>query len=518
LALHCVAAEISASPAQETFIMSASHLTKIVATPLWGVCIFGGASSGRRTAPWLQRARIYEMALKKFIGFLAAIVVIADAATLFAQEGTKPPKAGEGTLLLQDKNYSLTHALAYETTINEEEMIAVVLSGQAISSEKLKEAMEAEKDSGFSDFKRPFLKLDFAKAGQLKFWSTAAGGTSIGRRGAGKATGELKLQDGRVSGKASQPRDTDGMFPTAFDVRFDVALLRAGESLPPTVKKTPGPAANVKPSVTGVFKGNGKDAKLAYVSAHWREPFSDKPSMVLVFTEKDHSKDKKPDFDAAFGKFGSALIISLNEDGEIFGCQVVHTAHQKQGFSSIGTIKTNNFQFADGKVEGELTTDGQAEVFGETWEVNLKFVAPLGEIPKEFQIADSEKSEKDATDKPTNTKRTTELSKETVPQPAKDQLNVKDLALTKDASDIEYKALVEHVEFKSKTSVKGVCAELAANLKAQSWTKEGSDLVTPASSILKRKRGDAALTIFVKPESTGSEVKIFTEGLSWDEK
>lgn len=498
--------------------MSTSHLTNVVATPLWGVCIFEVARSRRRTAPWLQRVRIYETASKKFMGLMAAMTVVCGAAALFAQEGPKPPKAGEGTLMLQDKNYSLTHALAYETTVNGEEMIAVVLSGQAISSEKLKKAMEAEKDSGFADFKRPFLKLDFAKTGQLKFWSTATGGTSIGRRGAGKATGELKLQDSRVSGKASQLRDTDGIFPTAFDVRFDVPLLRTGDSLPPTVEKKPGPAANVKPSVTGMFKGNGKDAKVAHVSAHWREPFNNQASIVLVFTEKDHSKDKKPDFNAAFGKFGSALIISLNEDGEIFGCQVVHTAHQKQGFSSIGTIKTNNFQFADGQVQGELTTDGQAEVFGETWEVNLKFLAPLGEIPKEFQIADSEKSEKDAADKSATTKQTTELSEETVPQPAKDQLNVKDLALTKDASDIEYKTLVEHVEFKSRMNVKSACTELAANLKAQGWTKEGSDLVTTASSILKRKRGDAALTIFVKPESTGSEVKIFTEGLSWDEE
>ena len=110
------------------------------------------------------------------------------------------------------------------------------------------------------------------------------------------------------------------------------------------------------------------------------------------------------------------------------------------------------------------------------------------------------------------------LGEKAEPKPAKDQLNVKDLALTKDASDIEYKTLVEHVVFKSKTNVKSVCAELTANLKAQGWTKEGSDLVTAASSILKRKRGNAALTIFVKPENGGSEVKIFTEGLSWDEK
>jgi len=454
---------------------------------------------------------------KKFISVLAGIAFIGGATTLFAQDEAKQAKAGEGTLMVSGKNYPLKHALAYETTSNEEEVIAVVLSGQPVSSEKLKEAREAEKDGQDPNFKRPFVRLEFTKARALKFWSAGAGNTQLGRR-SGNATGELKLQDSRVSGKASQPNETEGMFPAGFDVHFDVALLRAGESLPATVTKKPGPAANVKPSVTGVFKGNGKEAKLAHMSAHWREPFSNQPSMVLVFTEKDHSKDKKPDFDAGFGKFGSALIISLHEDGDIFGCEVVHTAHKKQGFSSIGQIKTNDFQFADGQVQGELTTDGQAEVFGETWEVNLKFVAPLGEIPKEFQVADSKKPDEDATDKPATTKPTTKLSEKAAPEPAKDQLNVKDLALTKDASDVEYKALVEHLLFKSKANVKSVCAELAANLKAQGWTKEGSDLITAASSILKRKRGDAELTIFVKPADGGSQVQIFTEGLSWDEK
>src|SRR5437773_912165 len=454
---------------------------------------------------------------KKFINLLAGMAVIGGAATLFAQLEAKPAKAAEGTLMVDGKNYPLTHALAYETSSNEEELIAVVLSGQAISSEQLKEAREREKDGQESNFKRPYIKLEFTKAGELKLWSAGAGSTSLGSR-KGNATGTLKLQDGRVSGKASQPNETEKFFSAGFDVRFDVALLRAAESLPATVSKKPGPAANVKPSVTGVFKGNGKEAKLAHVSAHWREPFNNQPSIVLVFSEKDHSKDKKLDFDAGFGKFGSALIISLNQDGEIFGCQVVHTAHKKQGFSSIGQIKTNNFEFADGKVQGELTTDGQAEVFGETWEVNLKFVTPLGEIPKEFQIADSEKPEKDASDKPATTKPTTELSEKAAPETAKDQLNVKDLALTKDASDVEYKEVVEHLLFKSKANVKSVCAELSANLKTQGWTKEGSDLITPASSILKRKRGNAELTIFVKPENGGSQVQIFTEGLSWDEK
>ena len=67
----------------------------------------------------------------------------------------------------------------------------VVLSGQAVSSEKLKEAKDAEQQGNEGDFKRPFLKLEFTKSGELKLWSASAGNTSLGRRG-GNATGELK--------------------------------------------------------------------------------------------------------------------------------------------------------------------------------------------------------------------------------------------------------------------------------------------------------------------------------------
>ena len=491
--------------------MTRSPRINVAATPLWGVRIFGVAPSGRRTAPWLQRVHIHKMTCSKFVSVLTAIAVIGTAATLFAQEGTKPANVGEGTLMVKGKNYPLKNAAAYETTVDGEEGIAVVLSGPTISSEKLNAARKSEKAGEIPDFRKPYVKLEFTKAGEFKGWGAGAGDISLGRH-TSNATGELKLQDGRAIGKANQPNETEGMFPSGLDVRFDVPLLRAGESLPPS--KKPGPAANVKPSVTGVFKGNGKDAKLTNVSAHWREPFGDKPSIVLVFTEKDHSKDKKPDFNAGFGKFGSALVVSLHEDGDIFGCEVAHSALKHQNFSSIGKIQTNNFEYADGKVQGELTTDGPADVFGESWEVNVKFVAPLGEIPKEFQPAASKEPEQDATDKPA----TTNLSEKDTTEPAEDELNVKDLALTKDASDIEYQELVEYVFFKSKANVKSVSAELAANLKVQGWTKEGSDLVTPSSSILKRKRGDAELTIFVNPENGGSKVKMLTNGLDWDEE
>jgi hypothetical protein len=133
---------------------------------------------------------------KKFMSLLAGMAIVASATTLFAQKEAKPAKAGEGTLMVDGKNYPLTHALAYETTVSEEEVIAVVLSGQAISSEKLKEAREKEKNGDESDFKRPYIKLQFTKAGTLKFWSASAGNTSLGRR-LGNATGELKLQEVR---------------------------------------------------------------------------------------------------------------------------------------------------------------------------------------------------------------------------------------------------------------------------------------------------------------------------------
>jgi hypothetical protein len=131
-------------------------------------------------------------------------------------------------------------------------------------------------------------------------------------------------------------------------------------------------AADDEP-VSGVFKGNGKGAKLAYVSTRKGEPFADKPTTIITFTEKDHSKEKKPDLKAGFGDFGSALIITINDEGTIIGCVVAHTAHEKKGFSSVGDIKMSAFKVSDGKMQGKIATDGEQKTFGQTWEVDIKF-------------------------------------------------------------------------------------------------------------------------------------------------
>ena len=129
-------------------------------------------------------------------------------------------------------------------------------------------------------------------------------------------------------------------------------------------KKEPAP-------VSGTYTGNGKPANLAYASTE-KSDFKE-GSVVIIFTEKDHSKAKNPRIKAGFGDFGSALIVTVTPDGKVVGCEVAHAALKRSGFSDIGRIKTTDFKIADGKITGTLTTGGELETFGEKWEVKLKF-------------------------------------------------------------------------------------------------------------------------------------------------
>ncbi|HME87724.1 MAG TPA: hypothetical protein VKE30_00765 [Chthoniobacterales bacterium] len=448
---------------------------------------------------------------KKFICFLAAMIA-ARAVTVLAEE-----KPADGSLTLSKKTWQLSQGVAYETTADGEDALVVVLSNQPITAQKLKEARAAEKKGDFPDFKKPYLKLVFNKNGELKQWNGVDNNTSVSGVPDEGAKAELNIRDGRAIGKASHPLDPSATIPRSLDVKFNVAMLKANKELPASAsiaKKSGGPAANVKPTVSGTFTGNGKDAKLNYVSARWTEPFDNKPGILLLFTERDHSKDKKPDNDAMFGKYGNALIISLHEDGSIYSCQVVHNAMKNKGFSSSGSIEATPFTYENGKVDGEITTNGVVDTFDEKWEVKLKFLAPLGEIPKEYQVAEERPAAKESKASSSETDEDTTASKSN----EKPGPKAKDLALTKDASEINYSGLVGQIDFKSRLAVKAACADLSANLKKQGWAKDGDDLITPASSILSRKKGSAKLTIFVKPAGSGSQIKAMTEGLTWEEE
>jgi hypothetical protein len=125
--------------------------------------------------------------------------------------------------------------------------------------------------------------------------------------------------------------------------------------------------------VSGIFKGNDQPAKLAFVSAHKGTPLRGQETIKLIFSEKDHSKDEQAALKALFGDYGSALVIGIQLDGKVVTCDVRHEAHKQKPISSPASVKMSEFKNENGQLSGKLTTDGKAEAFGETWEVNLTF-------------------------------------------------------------------------------------------------------------------------------------------------
>src|SRR5438445_7019198 len=125
--------------------------------------------------------------------------------------------------------------------------------------------------------------------------------------------------------------------------------------------------------VSGVFKGNDQPAKLTFVSAHNGTPVAGKETIKLVFTEKDHAKDERPDLKALFGDYGSALMIGIQPDGKVVTCDVAHEAHKQKPISSPASVKMSEFKNEGGQISGKIATDGKAEAFGQTWEINLIF-------------------------------------------------------------------------------------------------------------------------------------------------
>lgn len=296
--------------------------------------------------------------------------------------------------------------------------------------------------------------------------------------------------------------------PSFRSLRFfaaSVALFASCLSNAQTPAKLDPPA---KPAVSGKFVGNGKDAVIKFVTVEEHEPFNDKEAITLIFSEKDPAKAKKPSFDAMFGKLGSALILNAFHDGGLFGCQVVHSAHQKQGFTSLGQIKMVDFKLSGGNVSGRVSTGKELDTFGEKWEVDLTFAAPL---PAKLRNPSASAT----AGKPATSESVEPVKKESKPAATGPLIAVRKLPLPKDATNVEYKAAVEQIHLSSARSVETVAKELSAGLKQQGWKDSAGSLMGKQNAILRREQGDAKLTIMVQPAPAGSTVKIFAEGLDW---
>jgi hypothetical protein len=133
------------------------------------------------------------------------------------------------------------------------------------------------------------------------------------------------------------------------------------------------PAIADDSSISGSYKSNGQEAKLTCVSAYKKND-EGKVRYVITFSEKDHSKEKKPDFKATFGHFGSALVVIVTPEGKIVSNNIAHSANKKGSFTALGDLAMSDFKIEGGKIQGKLSTSGEQDAFGEKWEVkDLKF-------------------------------------------------------------------------------------------------------------------------------------------------
>jgi hypothetical protein len=128
-------------------------------------------------------------------------------------------------------------------------------------------------------------------------------------------------------------------------------------------------------TISGKFIGNGKGADLKFVKAEEDTPFNDQPAIKLTFTEKDPATVKGPVFG---GELGCMLTLRVHHDGEIFGCQVAHTALKKPSFSSSGEFKMLEFTMVDGRISGRVSSGKEREFFGDRYDVDLTFTTALG--------------------------------------------------------------------------------------------------------------------------------------------
>jgi hypothetical protein len=420
------------------------------------------------------------------------LAVFATVTLLFAA----PAPANQATVNVSGRNHVFKHVVAVRGKSYGEGRVVVLATGQPISADVLAtvRAKDAE-DNLDVEVQQHYLKAAFAEDGTLRDLACLHGrGSFSGRKG---VTSQATIADGRIRGSLSE--SVTGTFAREVAFTFDVPIDAPVTTSAPAKLDPP-----VKPTVSGKFTGNGKAAAIRFVTVLDHEPFSGQEAITLIFTEKDPSAAKNPGVEATFGKYGSALELSVNVNGDIFGCQVAHSAHEKKGFTSLGKIHMAEFEIVGGNVKGLVRTGEELDTFGEKWEVDLKFAAPLPE--KRRTAAPPKPVVKDTPPAP-------------APSPAKaaesSGISARALPLPKDATDVQFKALVKQIHLASAQPVTAVADEFSARLKAQGWKEGKGGVRGPKNTILSREKGEAKLTIMIRQVDAGSEIKIFADGLEW---
>jgi hypothetical protein len=261
----------------------------------------------------------------------------------------------------------------------------------------------------------------------------------------------------------------------------------------------------------GTLRLGDKTYKLEHVVVYRTKIFDDDGIAVLVSDKpipvdklKTALRDGKGS-DDRFNLFQPHAKVTFSTEGKV---QFSNAYGDNTSLSVSGPSLTGELTLENGRARGTIRLmpgdeNGHKGSFDACFDVAMLATPPPEKKPAEDQKPNANKAGRKSKSKPTADG---------------GAVNVHDLPMPKDASNVEYKQLVERIAYESTSDVKTLAAFLSQKLAEQGWEKPDSDLVTPKSAILKREKGEANLTIFVKPAGSGSKVTIMSDGLLWEEK
>jgi hypothetical protein len=211
--------------------------------------------------------------------------------------------------------------------------------------------------------------------------------------------------------------------------------------------------------------------------------------------------------DDSFFFFKPHVRVTFDGDGKVMFCNA--WADNNSASVSGGGALTGELAVKDGEARGKVSLKPDADAKRKHGFDVPSFELPLLAIPTVPAKDDKPKDEKAKPAKDDGEKGAAE------PKPA--AVHHKDLPLPDGAADVVYQKLTGQIRCKAPGTVDKVADALAKKLADQGWKTEGRDLVAK-SATLRRKRGDATLTIFVKEaDAANAGLTIMSSGLSWDE-
>lgn len=134
--------------------------------------------------------------------------------------------------------------------------------------------------------------------------------------------------------------------------------------------------------VEGTFVANGKSGKLAYALAMEMDSDTEPEylDVVVLFSDRPVlpgvAADEEKLYDMAVKEGLVALRLVIDPDAKLKSATPYHPA--LTAFVSSGALATwEPSAYDEEKVAGHVTTDGMAEAFGQKWQYDLTFSAPI---------------------------------------------------------------------------------------------------------------------------------------------